>query len=254
MSARPGCCVRRKLACLGMVACLVLVPGCDSRWKGQRGGLMTGAEFKALLRKAGVELEEGENLLNAEVAFCRTGRASAYVAYVLHGTGGSEFALVLDELGRVALQERGMAAPDYGEGAYFSDWDRNGTLEFVLRTDANAGRRTRVIEVAPGAPCLLEIVCPRRFPWVYYTWDNKANGLVTYRREGSEDKVTFTLRRSPLCISVNDPTGALAEGWTISGPWAKLITLMTTAPTSQGVADQVDAAKNPSVRPSDGGD
>jgi len=183
-------------------------------------GTITAAEFAPILRKAGVELEKDTTLLSSyPVFYCRGERASAYIGYVLQGNGGSEFAVVLDDAGRVAFQERGGAGPYAGN--YFADWDGNGAFEFVWRTDLAAVLRTRVIEVSPGAPCLLEIVRPFGFYSNSYTWDEGGSGILTYKGAGSGAQVTFTLQRNPFRLSVRDPSGALKEGWTISGPWAR---------------------------------
>ncbi len=217
---------------LGIVVGVVMAHGCGSRPTPPRAGKMTAAEFASVLKKAGVELEKGTTLVSSySVVYCREDRASAYIGYVQSQYYRSEFALVLEDTGRVALQERGIADAESGGGAYFVDWEGNGRVEFVWRTDVGAAHCTRVIEVAPGAPCALEVTPALGF-YPEFIWDEADNGILTYKRQDSGAQVTFTLQRNPFRLSVSDPSGALKEGWTISGPWAKAMSTTTSASTS----------------------
>jgi len=230
VASRLGRRMRQTGVCSAMIVCLIVPTSCGSRGTAPQIGTITGAEFASVIRKAGVELEKGTTVQSSRRAFfCRAGGASAYIGGVRDQDWSSEFALVLDERGSVGMQERGTAGPE-GAGDYFADWDGNGTLEFVWRTAVGAVECTRVIEVAGGAPRLLEIVPALGFH-PSFTWDAGGNGVLTYEHRSSRP-VVFTLHRNPFRLSVSDPGGALREGWTITGPWARGMSTTTSVSTS----------------------
>lgn len=212
---------------------LLLVIGACSRSPAPPSGTITATEFERVLRKANVTLENGQTVKQTEpVVYCHTESACAYVAHVTW-QGGFELALVLDDKGHAVFQDFGTAAPDSGQGAYFSDWNGDGTLEFFLRSTLHGVHRTRVIEVTPQAECVFDIVRPGSFFWEDYVWNERDDGVLTFRQDGSGDKVTFTFQRDPLRITVSDPHGHLDEGWTLTGPWASAMTSATSAPASR---------------------